>query len=1248
MPDLGDYIGLLIGKPWARGAEGPEAFDCWSFASMVQRELLGRDLPLAASLGIDTADSRAVIETIRSSPLQRQWMPVEARAHGDLVLMTRVSRPCHVGVWIDAEGLRGVLHCGRNLGVVLQTEAQVRAQWSRLDFRRPAEAALKAVSSADEKTLKAAFEGMAALVVEVADPLDPLAGAIFRPVPDWQGEAGPSVASLVEDAASGRWIVRNTTPLLRCHPETGEDEWLAPARRGDVIWVLPPPPEGDDTGKAVLGILAAIVVAYAAPYASVAILGEVAGSVGALTTAGQVLSTAIAIGGNLLIQTVLSASSPLDASSSPDGASPTYTNSPAGNQLRPGAQVPTILGTMNRQPEYLARPWGEFIDNEHFLYSLFCVGAGEYQVNEIGIEDTAIWQAGVLTGALSDVEIEIVAPGDRVTLFPADVATSAEVGGQTAPAAVGAAETTLGPFVAVPSGQTTNRIAMDFAFARGLFRLSDSGKEKTATVSWRVEMREIDALDAPVGGWIEYFNPPVTMATTTPQRLTREWSVLEGRYEVRITRTNETEIEGGRGQDELSWVGLRAFLPGDQRYDDVTALAVRARASETSQQARSLWYVDATRIGSYWDGAAWVTGPTEAIEAAALHILRSEDGLGLPDAQIDLDALAALAGTWAARGDVCCLAIDSPQGCWDILEAVLKTGRTIPQLIGSVVTFTRDEPRPFASQLITDADIVRGSLQVTRHHYRRESPNAVRARFWDRNRRQGEVLCVPPGVVDPRPATIDFPGIVDRDQVFREGVTMAAVSDLRRVFLSFTMLDQGRSLLRGEKIAVAHPRPAYGNPARVKRNAWPTLELTRPHGVEAATGWMRLAQPNGGDWGPVMVAIDGPQTVTVDLVDAARIAAEPLLGRAAYDLDPANWIIDEESLSGETGFAAAGRQSEPTRASVGADAPATAAECIVAAMRPREGGAVEVLAAIDHPGVYTADTGVVPAAPVASALSPIATAPVWAGARAEITDASGQRRIEVSGPAVPGASLYRMEISVDAGANWRLSGSAPVPLLQAPVPDEAQIEVRWQAVGLLAGPFGFATLDGTVQINPLAGIGTINERTALDGDYRFDWNAIPDALIYEVRIFNNAVQVRAAETAVPRFNYPSAVQETDGGPWRSIDIEVRPVNGAEDGPWQSASAVNPAPAAATGLAVSGITETSATASWSSGDPTTRGYLYDLLEGSTSVQSGETTATSLALTGLVANSSYTLEVSSFDNIKTGLNTASVSFVTPTGS
>lgn len=122
-----------IGLPWASGAQGPAAFDCWALVRHIQREHFGHDLPL---IDVDAQDLLAVHAAFQDRSERAHWSKVDAPQAGDGVLLHKGNNADHVGVWVDVDGGM-VLHALPGIGVVCtQVRALSRLGWGPIEFYR--------------------------------------------------------------------------------------------------------------------------------------------------------------------------------------------------------------------------------------------------------------------------------------------------------------------------------------------------------------------------------------------------------------------------------------------------------------------------------------------------------------------------------------------------------------------------------------------------------------------------------------------------------------------------------------------------------------------------------------------------------------------------------------------------------------------------------------------------------------------------------------------------------------------------------------------------------------------------------------------------------------------------------------------------------------------------------------------------------------------------------------------------------
>ena len=231
-------------------------------------------------------------------------------------------------------------------------------------------------------------------------------------------------------------------------------DWCVRTRHDDIVNFIVLPQGGGSNPLRIVAMVAVIALA--------AWTGPIVASALGVSTAAA--TSAIGLVGSALVNALIPEKTPLSSSGySSVEASPTYSVNAQGNSARIGEVIPVQYGRHRCYPDFAASPYLEYAGNEQYLYELFCIGLGEYEITDIRIEDTAITN-------FEEVETQIINPGQPLTLFPANVETSDEVSGQELET-----NATVGPFVANAAGTTANRLAVDVVCSRGLYYVDGDG-----------------------------------------------------------------------------------------------------------------------------------------------------------------------------------------------------------------------------------------------------------------------------------------------------------------------------------------------------------------------------------------------------------------------------------------------------------------------------------------------------------------------------------------------------------------------------------------------------------------------------------------------------------------------------------------------------------------------------------------------------------------------------------------------------
>ena len=698
---------------------------------------------------------------------------------------------------------------------------------------------------------------MSACVVMISDPFKTEQGRSVVPV---------THALSVRDWLNEQGIVEFQNPTLCQHNGLSvlRADWSNTIiRDGDIVTFLPLPLGGGGGGKNPLRtvlMIAVMVVAtvYGGPLGAQLGISLNAGA-GMGIAAGAVQAAVggaiIAFAGTTLINAVIPAPRPsgmdFGSAGSAIAPSPTYSLSAQGNQARLGQPVPVLYGRHMIYPNLASIPYQEFVDNEQYIFQLHVIGQGEYDMEQVRIEDTPIT-------SFEEVETEIIAPGGSVTLFESNVVTAPEVAGQELLSAADGGDW-VGPFTANPAGTLAGHLGVDVVFPRGLYYVNNEGGKVTRTVDWEVQARAIDDQGVATGSWTNLGSESYSAATNTPQRQSYKYAVTPGRYEVRLQRLDARDTSS-RAAHEIRWGSLRSYLDGMPDFGNVTLLAVRMRATDnlTQQSSRMINCIVTRKLPTWDTETGWsAPTPTSSIAWAFADACRAEYGARLADGRVDLDALHALDQVWSARGDEFNGVFDSSMTVWEALNRIARCGRAVPVLQGGIVRIFRDAAQTLPIAMFGPRNIVKGSFRIQYIMPGEETADAVTVSFFSSSTwKPDEITAVLPGSSSGNEAKVTLFGCTNEAQAEREGLYMAADNLYRRKLVSWSTELEGMIPTYGDLVVVTHDMPHWGQGGEVVE--WDeqaqVLTLSEPLTWEAdATHYIALRRRDGSLAGPFAV-----------------------------------------------------------------------------------------------------------------------------------------------------------------------------------------------------------------------------------------------------------------------------------------------------------------------------------------------------------------------------------------------------------
>lgn len=844
-------------------------------------------------------------------------------------------------------------------------------------------------------------------------------------------------------------------------------EYRYTLKDGDVAVFLTRPLGGGGGGSNPLKVVLSIGLAVAAPQLAIGILGDVAATttLGTLTTAGSLLSGAIGFAGNALINAAFAPSNQPSSLRQQQSVapSPTYNLQAQGNRARPGEAIPDCYGRHLHFPDWAADPYAEYAGNEQYLYQQFCLGQGEYDIEQIRIGDTPI-------ANFPEIEIEVVQPYQRGTLFPNVVETASEVSGQEA-----IYNDPLGPFAACGAGAKIKAIAVDIVCPRGLFYANDEGGLNGMSTTVKIESRPIDNAGAPIapGTWTTLGTETISAADSTPIRKSYRYPVAEARYEVQVTRL-DVKNTNSRAGHEVVWSALRGYRADYLDYGGITIMNMRARATNnlSSQSSREVNVIK-TRKLPIWNGSSW-SAPTATRNPAwsALNILRASYSGGVADANVDLAGFLARAQTWDARGDRFDGLFDGQQVLFEAVNVVARAGRAKVYQQGGIWYCWRDEPQTLPTAMFNMRNIVRGSVKTQFLLPDSNNADAVEITYMDETTwTEQTVLCKLPDSNELNPVKETLFGVLSREQAWREGMFMVAQNRYRRSPASFTTEMEGFIPTYGNMISIAHDRANWGQSGDLLEYDEATKTIRTTEALDfsgAGTHYFRFRKADG--------SYDGPYAAVAG-VDEYHAVLETYLNFIPY--------LDNSRERTSYSF---GNSSEHGRTA------------LIMGLRPRGLHRVEIQTINEDPAVHTADIGTAPPPSAQWNLPAVVRRPSVAELSVNLSGTATSPLLSVSWPASAGAFNYIVQVSYDGGNSWVTMGEPASSQCVFPV-RRGTVNVRVAAIGFARGDWVEWTGNPFLAAPP--DVSTLLVTRQSDGTRQFDWTLPgappPDLAGYQIR-----------------------------------------------------------------------------------------------------------------------------------------------------
>ena len=790
---------------------------------------------------------------------------------------------------------------------------------------------------------------------------------------------------------------------------------------------------GNNTMKQIGGLVALIALTVFAPYATGALLGPAL----AKTFVGTLANALFVAGGMMLYNTLVY---PKPGGTGDDDN--LYSFNAQGNTARPLDTIPSAFGHLQRDLDYAAIPYKTYQGEDEYFQGLFMLGCGRYQHDALLIEDNEFWtaeaaaadgtgtgQSGTIPGdapnwinpqgrrpsspgvlsPFRDIQVEFVEPGQPVTLFPTNVHQSPEVsglefdhpfqGGQGEDPKPGGG---WSPWFAVCNpGATTDKVHLDIVLPNGFVK-----NQHETEANYEVEIRPINDAGAPIGGATGY-SRRIHAKHTKPHRFTDSFAFGDQARRALRFRRLERPIDGSQGSTNITAAGLRAELPGSTLFPEGSMVALRIKATKqlSDYSSRKIRY-RGTRILPVWTASGWQQQATRNPIWAALDI-RTNAAVGgrLPLNRVQLDDFIAAAAAADARGDTFDYEYRSEVRVDEAVNTALGAARSKRRWLGHYYSLVRDEWRAVPRMLVTDREIVRGSLSLQTTFRPANGPDGLIYNYIDSETWAKAQIVLPAGTSPQRPSMIEGTGVTTRLHATREATFHWNAQVKRRTAPTFSMALDGHILAEGDHVTLSSSAPqTWGQAYAVAGVTDHVVRLPRPATWPEATMYALIRTRTGEAFGPCRV--------TRGMSDR----------HVQFNTDDLAAILAATGVSLADALARAPDAEAPTLAL--GEAFDFARRMQVTTAEP-DGDRMRISGFLDYEDVHAEAT--IPAPRPPPIVFPAKTLPAVGVVDASLQQVLFETRLIASWLPSPTANRYVAEVSYDGGLTWLKVYDGPVP-----------------------------------------------------------------------------------------------------------------------------------------------------------------------------------------------------------------------------
>lgn len=651
---------------------------------------------------------------------------------------------------------------------------------------------------------------------------------------------------------------------------------------------------GGGGGSNVLQIVILVAVVVAAVYTGGLAAEAYAAAYGAgaaATAVGAGVTAVIGIAGAMVVNAVFAAQAPgVDtATSSGQYSQPssTYSLSGGSNRMRPYESMPVVMGSHRFFPDLAAKPFTEYHGEDQYLYQIFHLGLSTADFSDWKIGTTAIT-------SYQDYSWQGIDANGRINAFPGNVDSSS-----------GTELVNSSGWIVRTTSSNTYRIGLDIEGT--LYYANNSGGLDTTRVQLRIQYKPTNSStwlepstiyaqgngfvtghywtrnvwieeghwESQYNDWGEWTDTTwidtshyesrtdwisgsggtviISGASQSPKRATLFIDVPVGTYDVRVIRDTGDSTDA-RLQNKTSWSSLRSYQQDSGNYIGQNRIGLIIRASEQISGIVQQLSVTADAYATYWNGSAWAWGKTSnpAHWFMDFAVGRRNTagkliyGLGLPNSQIDVDALHAWAAFCTTEGLTFNAVLDDNKTAADILTAIARCGFASPSWGSGKLGVVWDSRNATAVGAYGMSNIIKGSFEVS--YITEQLAEEIIVRFMNpaKDWTQDEVRTLVPGVTTPsRTSTIDLFGCTSVSMAGKFANYLAAQQKYRKRRISWDADFEGLTCQRGDVVILSHDLTQWGYSGRVVSVDGTTMVLDRAVPRSGNTEYLMLKRPDG-------------------------------------------------------------------------------------------------------------------------------------------------------------------------------------------------------------------------------------------------------------------------------------------------------------------------------------------------------------------------------------------------------------------